>query len=302
MAVLAVAFATTIAVALNYQVFIDIRRTQNLLAGQQSRIYAEAAEAVAMRLLEADREDNDFDGPGDIWMERQPPLVLEDGAVIALRIEDLMGRVNLNAVPPGDTTVGHSPAALFQRLLAGVHPEYQSGVEQALADWIDADTDVTFPGGAEDDYYTRLDSPYRPANTALADTSELRLVRGMDRATWEAVRPFVTALPEEDSRINVNTAPLEVLMALTPEVDRGQAEAVVALREREPFTSPERFRTQFPGFAHPDLPTERLVVASEYFLVVSEVTLDRARVTRYSIVHRPAQGPMRVVRRTGTPP
>src|SRR5690606_28484584 len=49
----------------------------------------------------------------------------------------------------------------------------------AVLDWLDADGDTRFPNGAEDEYYTRLDEPYRAANGPFADVSELRLVRGI---------------------------------------------------------------------------------------------------------------------------
>lgn len=302
MAVLAVAFAATAAVALNYDTYLALRRTQNLLALQQGSAYAQAAEGVALEILAADRRDNSIDGPGDPWMRPLPPLTLDDGAVVSVAIEDLQGRFNLNTTAASGEERQRSAQAQLARLLAMAYPEYETGVEFAVADWIDADNDIRYPDGAEDDAYSRLDPPYRPGNTLMVESGALRLVQGIDRETWEAVAPFVTALPDPNTAINVNTASAAVLMAMAPDIGARTAEAVIATRQREPFVDIASFRAAFPAFAHPELPVEAITVTSQYFLVHAQVILDRARVDSYSIIHRPAQGPMRVVYRSGRRP
>ncbi len=301
-AVLAVAFGASAAVALNYQTFLELRRTQNVLARLQGAAYAQAAEGVALQILHEDREANDIDGPGDPWLEELPPIPLDDGATVMLDIVDLQGRFNLNATAAGSEEHQEVAQRRLARLFAVAYPEYQTGLEVAVADWIDEDTEIRFPDGAEDDVYTRLDPPYRPGNTAMVDSSELRLVWGMDGATWEAVRPFVTALPNADTPINVNTAPLEVLVALAPDIDPGEAEAAIETRARQPFTDVSAFRTAFPSFAQPTLAADALSVTSQYFLVHAEVAMDRARVSSYSVVHRPPSGPLRVIYRSRSQP
>lgn len=302
MAVLAVAFAATAAVALNYDTYLSIRRTQNLAALQQGSAYAQAAEGVALEILDADRRDNDIDGPGDPWMQTLPPLTLDDGAIVSVTIEDLQGRFNLNTTAATGEQRQRSAQAQFARLLALTYPEYETGVEFAVADWIDQDNDIRYPSGAEDDAYSRLETPYRPSNTLMVESGELRLVFGIDRETWQAVSPFVTALPDPNTAINVNTASAAVLVAMAPDIDLGTAEAVIATRQREPFIDVASFRAAFPAFAHPDLPVDAITVTSQYFLVRAQVILDRARVDNYSVIHRPAQGPMRIVYRSGRRP
>jgi general secretion pathway protein K len=298
MAVLAVAFATTAAVALNYDTYLALRRTQNLVTQQQALAYARAAEGVAMELLAADRRNNGFDALGDLWARPLPPLTLDDGAVVSVGIEDLQALFNLNTTAAPGEERQRSAQAQLARLLGLTYPEYRTGVEHAVADWIDADNDIRYPDGAEDDSYSRLDTPYRPGNTMMVESAELRLVRGIDQAAWEAVAPYVTALPETSTAINVNTAPAMVLMAMGPDIDLRTAEAVIAARGREPFTDIAGFRAAFPAFADPRLPEDSITVTSQYFLVRAQVILDRARVDSYSVIHRPMQGPMRVVYRS----
>jgi len=52
-----------------------------------------------------------------------------------------------------------------------------------VVDWIDTDVDALIPDGAEDDYYTGLDTAYRAANAPFASVSELQLVKGFSFST-----------------------------------------------------------------------------------------------------------------------
>ncbi|MEM6538871.1 MAG: type II secretion system minor pseudopilin GspK [Pseudomonadota bacterium] len=62
----------------------------------------------------------------------------------------------------------------------------------AIVDWTDADA-TTSIGGAEDDFYTSLPSPFRTAGGPIADVSELRALIGFDQITFEGLRPFLCA-------------------------------------------------------------------------------------------------------------
>ena len=88
----------------------------------------------------------------------------------------------------------------------------------AVVDWIDADSNVTTPGGAEDSDYLQTERPYRAANAPMASSSELLLVRGFTPAIYREVAPYVTALAEH-TLINVNTAKLEVLRTLDEDIN-----------------------------------------------------------------------------------
>ncbi len=78
-------------------------------------------------------------------------------------------------------------------------------VADALADWLDTDSDVTGDQGAEDDYYRQ--NGYRCKNGALDSVRELSLVRGFE-PDWlraKGLSRFVTVAPT-DGKVNVNTA------------------------------------------------------------------------------------------------
>ncbi len=82
-----------------------------------------------------------------------------------------------------------------------------------LADWVDRDNQIAFPGGNEDRLYERLEEPYRAKNAAFDSIQEIRLVEGWHRDdVWERFGDSLTVFG--DGKVNVNTAECEVLWAL----------------------------------------------------------------------------------------
>lgn len=141
--------------------------------------------------------------------------------------------------------------------------DIDTGLVQAVMDWLDADSETRFPNGAEDDYYLDQEDPYRAANGALADVRELNLIRGMTPEVVEKLMPFVTVLPTP-TPVNVNTAPAEVLMSLGPGIDRGVADSIIAMREAQPFQSVAQFRSLLSTMGR-NLLDNQISVESRYF-------------------------------------
>src|SRR5690606_30105713 len=150
----------------------------------------------------------EYDHLGEDWATALQPLPIE-GGTIAGRLEDLQGRFNLN-----NLLEPHGPVQ-FQRLLRllDLDPE----LAHVVVDWLDSDTNPAFPVGAEDDYYTRSTPPYFAANTAITTPSELMAMQGFDRESYNALAPYVAALPR-GTDINVNTASNVVLASLSDNI------------------------------------------------------------------------------------
>ena len=131
--------------------------------------------------------------------------------------------------------------AVFRRLLdiLGIDSSLADGV----VDWLDND-DAPRVGGAESSYYMGLPYPYRAKNDLLDTLDELRLVRGVTPEVFEKLRPFVTVW--SSGKVNLNTAPKEVLMSLSAgrdaseagAIDAAAADAIIAYRQEHPFNNP----------------------------------------------------------------
>jgi|YelNatPaOPRAMG01_1025707.scaffolds.fasta_scaffold11542_4 general secretion pathway protein K len=170
----------------------------------------------------------------DVWAMPFPPIKA-GGGTVNLSIVDAARKIDINELV--DPRTGQVNNIVLARLTAlfnfiGVSP----GLLPAIIDWLDRDS-VTSPGGAEADYYVQLMPPYAPRNGPMPTIGDLRLVRGMDDATFMKLRQFLTVMPEP--RVNVNTAPPVVLASLLPQLAQNPrlVDEIVQARQVAPFTN-----------------------------------------------------------------
>ena len=193
----------------------------------------------------------------------------------------------------GKAGLDKSQLQFLQRLLARL--ELKPELAQAIADWIDPDPDSLFPDGAEDSDYTILNPPYLAANQPFAHVSELRLVKGIDRETYDRLAPLVCALPP-GTALNVNTAPALALAALNDDVDLADLERVLEDRPAEGYENVDQFLNA--AKITVDAPTKALLsVDSQYFLVQAKAQVGDGRAMLYSTIFRDENG-VRVLRRS----
>jgi len=183
--------------------------------------------------------------------------------------------------------------ARFSLLLHAL--ELDDDIVPAILDWLDADSDTRFPGGAEDDYYMGLEHPYRAANRAFSDLSELRLVRGVTDEIYARLAPLLCVLPARTD-INVNLAPPEVLMALGPGIDRATADMLVNARETQPFQAVGDFRA-FPLLLGRPLLSDGLVTDSRWFALSMHASVGASEFAARSVLARAAPDQITVLSR-----
>lgn len=284
-ALLVVALAGAIVAALLDDGAIALARTANVQRAAQADALATGLEDWAIQILRRDLAIDDVDARGDLWAQPLPPTPVPGGR-IGGRLRDLGGCFNLNNLV-GPNGVDEAQVELFRRLLAAL--KLDPGIADAAADWVDPDLMPGAIRGAEDAAYLGLPRPYRAANRAFADASELRLVRGVDGAAWRALSPQVCALPTR-TRINPNTAGAPLLQALSPRLDPNGARRLFddgGARHRD-FAA---FRTALEqaGVFDPveQAAVERLVAfSSPYFLAQAEVVLDGIPFAYTSVIER----------------
>lgn len=294
-ALLVVALATVAAVAMASRQQLDVRRTANLLDGDQAYAYAEAVEGWGRMILDRDVKDNQLDKLDDTWAQQLPPIAVPGGQIGGYII-DLQGRFNINNLLTPEGQLSEPDLQYFQRLLRAL--ELDAAVALAVVDWLDNDFDTRFPDGAEDDYYLSTEVPYRAANRSMQSISELRLVKGIDAKTWKALAPYISALPARTA-LNINTAQAPLLQALVEEFSPASAEQMVESRGDAGYDTVEAFLQQ-DAFAGREIATGSLAVASQFFLIRSEITLGTARARVFSVVQRNNKGSQILARTQGT--
>lgn len=167
-----------------------------------------------------------------------------------VQIQDESGKINVNFASEEQLK------ALMEALGIG-HPDSDIIVDSIL-DWKDPDN-LRRANGAEDDFYQTLNPPYKAKNGPLATVEELLLVRGVTKEYFygDVVRSqdgsYVrrTGLTNcftvytTTNRINVNYAPLEVLMSV-PGMTLQAAQMIIERRKTKPFLSGDEINRSLP--------------------------------------------------------
>ncbi len=205
-------------------------------------------------------DDPEVDHLNEDWAKDYSKIlssVMFKNGNLKLNIVDESSKFNLNTVilPAAG---GHSQEKRYDsavnnlKHLCEINNQDYKFVD-ALVDWIDNDDDVTIiegqmeSGGAEDSYYQGLTPPYHCKNAPLDTLKELFLIKGFtyesyagsedkDDATLTrtGLKDFLTIY---GFKININTAPSEVLMALNLDIDKNLADNIIKERKENPFKS-----------------------------------------------------------------
>ncbi len=335
-AVLLIALGTITMVAIGSRQSLDMQRERNEGLIQQARAFGISGERFAAALLYRDfqaglRENTD--SLDDDWAQTIPPIPI-DNASIQGCIVDMQGRFNLNNIVNTEGEPVEFYVNQLKRLLAELNIEQSKA--DAILDWVDGDVNATIPDGAEDDYYTGLESGYRTANASFVSVSELQLVKGFSSASaeetedYELLLPHVSALPVVNgpTPVNVNTATPEVLASLGDEVkplaadlsrwDTGAyedypecedifdlsaddgPETLVADRDLEPYESTLLFDQQVDsaGSGNEVALKGSYDVRSSYFQVRIDVEAEGIKLSQFTLLERNNDGKTRVLYRS----
>lgn len=265
------------AVAMIDRLNIDIRRTKLILNDTKANFLAKGSIAWAMATL----NDNLTKLQANKVIEVTPiksPIDKKHGATIETIIYDAEGRFNLNNLQNPDW---EEP---FIRLIRAVEPsidyEGAKNIATGVKDWIS-------PAGANiglEEYYLKQSPAYKAPRRPMASISELRLIKDIDQKIYNKLLPHVIALPEE-TKINVNSASYEVLMSLSPTFNKAACENIISIRQQSPFGSPESF-LQLDIVKNHQISDKLISNISSYFLVKSEIKIEKQHTTIYTMLHR----------------
>jgi general secretion pathway protein K len=316
-ALILVALATILATKLSFDGFLEQRRTIGVLAAEQSLHFGMGAEALAAEALIQDLQSSasltTLTGP---WAQATQPLPItpdndpegEPIGTLQGALEDMMGRFNLNSLarlgPDGKTEDPH-PLEQFQRLLVsvGVEPKW-AGLAR---DWIDQDDIVSSPDGAEDSVYTSQTPPYRAGNWPMMSPSELMNLPGFGADRYRKIAPYVTALPNANTWINICTAPALVLESLVEGLNgewSGNPAILANGRKSGCFPDKATFTNVATSFAGPKAMANigsPIDTKSSYFQLTTRVTLGTTEFTLYSLLFRGSSKVTPLLRSFGTP-
>ncbi|MEA1604362.1 type II secretion system minor pseudopilin GspK [Pseudomonas spirodelae] len=291
---LVVAVVTVVSAGIIARQQLSIRSSANQLHVRQAWHYALGGETLAKAILQRDLREGDprapVDYPGEAWAKPRAPFALEEGGALRVQISDLSGRFNLNSMlrqgQPNAAAV-----AQFRRLLLGL--QIEAPYAERLLDWLDADDQPSGGYGAEDNQYLLAQPAYRAGNRELTDVSELRLLLEMSEADYQRLQPYVSTLPA-NTPLNVNTASARVLASLAEGLSLSRAQGLVAARGGKGYRDVPSFLAQLNGL---QVQSQALAVGSEYFQVLSEVSVGERRQVLRSTLQRASDARVYVLAR-----
>jgi len=307
-ALILVALATILATKLSFDGWLERRRTLGVLAAEQAVHFGLGAEALAADVLgqASNTQQVTLNQP---WAQPTQPLPLtppddpEGEPIGSLQgaLEDMQGRFNLNNLAaPVKTATGTTPPIAaagtpydpepfeqFKRLLKSV------GLEEKWAgiarDWITATDIPSSPDGAKDSIYTSQNPPYRTGMYPMMSASELMNLPGFGADRYRKIAPYVTALPGNQVKINVCTAPAFVLESVANNLNgewSRSPDLLVSERKSGCFPTLTAFGAIVKGAdskAFADL-TKLVDDKSTFFRLTTRVTLGTTEFTLYSLL------------------
>jgi general secretion pathway protein K len=305
-AIILVALAAVLATAIGFSSAMAARRASTMFGADQSFLAAEGVEAMAAYVLNLTTTNNatasiNLSGNSH-WADPYGPYELADGISLDLaQIEDEQGKFNINNLAPNGT-VNPDDVQAFQRLLQKVSDTTGVTVEQKWADlildWIDTDNEPTSPDGAEDSVYLSQTPQYRTANLPVTSISELLALPGFGRARYDALAPYITALPPGNP-INICTASGVVLDALAGTTSWSLDPNSLATERKEAkdcFPSLTAYQSTLTGDGKSA--SGLIGTTSAYFRLRSFITIGSAHFTLYSLLYRDANSHARAILRT----
>jgi len=298
-------------VAMTLQLMITVDRQITVSAAQREQVRLDGMVLAGLNLaraaLTADQGKNTFSSPLNAWASFDPEQFksLSDGIELKVEVNDLSGRLQVNALKSGTK---EAYIQIWKRFLTSGRFAIDSvdaaeDLLDAIADWIDED-DEERHGGAETPYYQGLHPPYACRNGPLVTVEELLLVKGMTTALLfgdaehEGIANYITVLGDNGA-VNLNTAPLPVLQAMSPDMTPKLAQELIDYRQdrqhAELLAQPGWYRgvSGFPIAI--EFSNELLVVAGHYFEIRVNATINQFSRTGTGTLHRGDDGRQRLL-------
>jgi len=180
-----------------------------------------------------------------------------DAGTCSVKISEENGKLNLNRLIDESGNIDWTKTDQLLRLVDVLNQSRNDQVvidcdlTPSLIDWMDIDEGVTVLAfatcenfGAESGYYEKLDPAYSCRNGQLETAEELLLIKGVSAEVFNRIRDYVTVYG--DGKININSAPSEIIECLSKKIDSCLAQMIVDRRQIRAYSSVGQLRTAAP--------------------------------------------------------
>ena len=270
--VLVVVALISASVSIMYQRFnIDLKQTQYTLSQAQSLNHLFSMEAWAKTILLDDNEVSD--NLNELWATSIAPIKIPGGSVFG-RLVDLQSKLNLNNIIDLESDI-YTPQyrSFFYDCMNRINTQLQ---QQAMGDTLFAYISQKYPNPKSFD-----------------QISEIKNIQSINTNDYLKIKPFITAL-QDLTPINVNTASLEVLSCIHPQLSSSLAKKIIKKREQQAFSSIDDFWSYLnllfphmtPEEIKENMPSKYINTSSNYFLLKTEIIIGENKLIGSTILHR----------------
>ncbi len=282
-AMLLAALVVSIASAIIFKQQRFINQLDNHFSATQARWMAEASIHWSRAILAEDAKSGAVDHLKENWAIQLPSTPFEGGTIRGF-MTDEQQFCNLNNAMAG--TTARNGNEFFKRLMSSLN--INIGALDALIDWVDVDSDVSYPYGAEDARYVTQQIPYRIANQPLTEIGNLSRVQGFTEENIASLKHHCVVLPEKTTT-NINTVSPELLGLMLPDLSEFELQTIIAARNAHPIENIAEINSQLEQ-KKITLNEDEFSVGSQFFLVSSQAQFGKSTISSEALLKRDGDG------------
>lgn len=259
MALLLVAVVTVLASAILWRVDIWVTQVKVLRDARQAhRLVMGGVDWARSVLYERQRQRIEKDYLGEAWGTKVPPIPVAGGEISGQMLDE-QAKFNMAWLLSGDPY----PWSQYERLLQalGLPPGLAPSLKSALSGKV-------------------------TERIRYLGTASLESIPGYTPEAIAKLDKYVTLLPNTNSKLNVNTAPVELIYAIVPGLSFQQAKDIFNRRTQAPFEFTPDFYTLLDKEVRDTFRTDSVSVKSDFFKVEVHATFEQGRASAIALLRR----------------
>lgn len=263
---LIVTIVTAIVVQFASDVYTSTNALYNWTLAQKTSLIAKSGNELAIKTIT--ENINDFPYTSEPVVIPVEKVFAESEAKMVVSVVDENSKINLTLLVSQNGKINEVVYGQLLRLLK--HFSIDTAIAGRIADWIDADKEPRVG-----------DSEINAKNGQIDSIDELLLIKGIDRTIYDKISPYVTIYG--DGQINLNSAELPVLIALSDTITEEVADRIIAYRKSDPFKATGDIN-KVPGVAEINLSGPK-DIRGNAFTITSTATDNKVQRTIKSVIN-----------------
>lgn len=268
------------ATAMSTRLQLDIYRTRIIIESDSIYLASQVVPFWAMNQITSNQIlPAASDNKGFLLHFPRKHKNIYQGISIEGELYDLQALFNLNNLENEQSRIVFNN--LLKNILVKTNEEKRLYIVRAANHWISPYK----PERGQDSItskYLENKPPYQPAHTPMQSVSELRLIAGVNSDIYQKISPYLATI-QKDSKVNINTAPKEILSAIGGGLDASEVGEIIQKRASKPIENIEDVSELLKKLGIPD---GALTTESEYFLAIAKVKSASLNLTVYTVIKR----------------